>query len=64
MRIKPEKEKKEYMFCGGEKNREGHRGEYLEKGNIFCEGEANQRRKRRKMFGEGKDFVSGGEETR
>ena len=52
IRIKPEKEKKEYMFCGGDKNVDRHRGEYLEKGNIFCGGEANHRRKRRKIFGE------------
>ena len=35
MRTKPEKEKKEYMFCGGDKNGERHRGKYLEKVNIF-----------------------------
>ena len=35
MRTKPEKEKKEYMFCGGDKNGEGHRRKYLENGNIF-----------------------------
>ena len=35
------------MFCGGDKNRDRHRGEYLEKGNIFCGGEANHRKKKK-----------------
>ena len=38
MRTKPEKEKKEYMFCGGDKNGEGHRRKYLENGNIYSAG--------------------------
>ena len=68
MRTKPEKEKKEYMFCGGDKNGERHRGKYLEKVNIFLrrrrqtekEKEANMWRKKtfflqmEKKNGEGK----------